>query len=277
MTVRGGKLYNVLADVCAFANTNGGTLYIGLMTDPKKPPIGVLESDQSTTQLEKEINNRISPPLSCTIDIHDVKGKKIIRVLVPRGDDPPYALDDNKIYVRDEAETGLAVRDEIVGLVQRGKQIISTATMAQPTQVISETVEEPSNTNISAPQPVEEVAPKTGVEVMTPEDRQGGRYYTMRDLRNGNVVKNVTRASARRLWHYAITQFNEIANKIDQVEIQWEGNYGLILHHKQGKTDLFDLIQRTPQGYRFFYGVTLDGIHGPWKVFAEEEDEKSQG
>jgi hypothetical protein len=115
------------------------------------------------------------------------------------------------------------------------------------------------------------------VEVMTPEDRQGGRYYTMRDLRNGNVVKNVTRASARRLWHYAITQFNEVANKIDQVEIQWEGNYGLILHHKQGKTDLFDLIQRTPQGYRFFYGVTLDGIHGPWKVFAEEEDEKNQG
>src|SRR4030042_30547 len=35
MTVRGGKLYAVISDVCAFANTNGGTLYIGLTEDPK--------------------------------------------------------------------------------------------------------------------------------------------------------------------------------------------------------------------------------------------------
>ena len=36
---------------------------------------------------------------------------------IPRGDDPPYAIDENKIYIRSEAETGLAVRDEIVQLV----------------------------------------------------------------------------------------------------------------------------------------------------------------
>jgi hypothetical protein len=45
----------------------------------------------------------------------------VLRVLVKRGEDAPYAVDDNKIYVRDEAETGLAVRDEIVGLVLRGR------------------------------------------------------------------------------------------------------------------------------------------------------------
>ena len=98
------------------------------------------------------------------------------------------------------------------------KQIVTAGTMAPPSKTTNETVEEPSNKSAPAPQASEEVIPKTGVEVMPPEDRQGGRYYTMRDLRNGNVVKNVTRASARRLWHYAITQFNEIANKIDQVE-----------------------------------------------------------
>ncbi|HEX7975704.1 MAG TPA: hypothetical protein VF498_14935, partial [Anaerolineales bacterium] len=31
LTVRGGKRYAIIADVCAFANTNGGTLYIGLV------------------------------------------------------------------------------------------------------------------------------------------------------------------------------------------------------------------------------------------------------
>ncbi len=32
----------------------------------------------------------------------------------------PTALDDYKFYVRDEAETSLAVRDEIVALVREG-------------------------------------------------------------------------------------------------------------------------------------------------------------
>ena len=136
VTVRGGKLYAILADVCAFSNTNGGTLYIGLGNDPKKPPIGVQDPDQAISLIEKEINNRVSPPLTCSLDIHDVKGKKVIRILVPRGEEPPYALDDNKIYIRDEAETGLAVRDEIVGLVLRGTQISSAKSTIIPNRFL---------------------------------------------------------------------------------------------------------------------------------------------
>ena len=74
---------------------------------------------QAVKQLDAEINKRISPALSCTLDVHETGGKKVIRVLIPRGDDPPYAVDDNKIYVRSEAETNLAVRDEIVELVKK--------------------------------------------------------------------------------------------------------------------------------------------------------------
>jgi len=51
----------------------------------------------------------------------NINPRKLIRILIPRGDDPPYALDDYKIYIREESETNLAVRDEIVGLVLRGK------------------------------------------------------------------------------------------------------------------------------------------------------------
>jgi len=51
----------------------------------------------------------------------ETAGKTILRVLVPRGEDPPYVVDDYKIYVRAESETSQAVRDEIVSLVGRGK------------------------------------------------------------------------------------------------------------------------------------------------------------
>jgi hypothetical protein len=272
MSIRGGKLFGVLADICAFANTNGGALYIGIISDLKKPPIGVQDPELAISSLEKEINNRISPPLTCALDVHDIKGKKIIRILVPRGDDPPYALDDNKIYVRDEADTGLAVRDEIVGLVLRGKPAQSSIIQQPMPQIVSTENIKPSVKDAAFPEPEEDFVPKTGVEVMPPEERQGGRYYTMRDLRNGNVVKNVTRASARRLWHYAIMKFNELIPRIDQANIQWQNEYGLIHRYKQGKTEMFDLIQRTPEGYRFYFGVTIDGIHGPWKIFIEEEE-----
>lgn len=280
MTIRGGRLYNVLSDICAFSNTNGGTLYVGLSAEAKKPFSGVQDIENSISNLEKEISTRISPPLKCTIDSHEFKSKKIVRVLVPRGDDPPYALDDNKIYVRDEAETGLAVRDEIVGLVLRGKQ--TPVTTAAPSPVPPPA---PRRVEVQQPRPesypVEEEpadeerrdsAPRTGVEVIPDTERENGRYFTMRDLRNGNLVKNVTRSSARRLWHYAITAYAELSPKIGQLEITWQGDYGLLRMHKQGKTALFDLIQRTPTGSRFFFGVTHDGIHGPWKDLVGEEE-----
>jgi len=272
MTVRGGKLYAIIADICAFANTNGGTLYIGLSSDVRKPPVGVPDVEQAMAQLEKEINKRISPPLQVTLDVHERKGKKILRILVPRGEDPPYAVDDNKIYVRDEAETGLAVRDEIVGLVLRNKQNLALMAVA-PGETAEKTEEAPVKEAV--PQPAEseaDYAPRTGVEVLPPEVREGVSYYTMRDLRNGNMVKNVTRSSARRLWHYAIRQFNEVYNRHDQMNVQWLGDYGLIKKYKQGKTIRYDLIQRLPNGYRYYFGVTEDGIHGPWKELIGEEE-----
>ncbi len=262
MTVRGGKLYAVLADVCAFANTNGGTLYIGLSDDPKKPPAGVPEAEQGMHILEKEINNRISPPLHCQIDIHEFRGKKIIRILVPRGEDSPYAVDDNKIYVRDEAETGLAVRDEIVNLVLRSKS-------PQPGQEIVEIPAPkpavPEAAHVDQPEVSMGSEPKTGVEVLPPSERQGKQYFTMRDLRNGNVVKNVTRASARKLWHYAIERYNEMTADPEKTPITWEGDFGLLRKYKQGNAFRYDLVQRTPLGNRYYFGVTEDGIHGEWK------------
>lgn len=262
MTIRGGKLYAVLADVCAFANTNGGTLYIGVTADAKKPAIGVSDAEQGIRSLEKEINNRISPPLHCQIDIHPFRGKNIVRILVPRGDDSPYAVDDNKIYVRDEAETGLAVRDEIVNLVLRSK--------AKPAQV--EIPELPiarqpdlETTATQTHEPAPGAEPKTGVEVLNPTERQGKQYFTMRDLRNGNVVKNVTPASARKLWHYAISQYNAMGVNPNESGYSWDGDFGLMRKYKQGNTYRYDLVQRTPQGHRYYFGVTEDGIHGIWK------------
>jgi len=258
MTVRGGRLYAVIADVCAFANTNGGTLFIGVSSESSKPPTGVAKPSQAVKQLQKELSSRISPPINCTIDVQTMQGKKVIRVLIPRGEDPPYAVDDNKIYVRDEADTGLAVRDEIVQLVLRGKVPAPSATEA----AAKKTPHEDGKT-----------APRTGVEVVTSEERNGTRYFVMRDLRNGNVVKNVTMKSARRLWHYAITQYSNLPSDPRQLNVKWQGDFAVLNEQKRGKGSRFDLVQKTTSGHRFYFGVTEDGIHGEWKQLVGHEED----
>ncbi len=269
MTVRGGKLYAIIADTCAFANTNGGTLYIGLSEDTKKPPLGVDDPHRGIQQLEKEIASKISPPLNCSLDIQVFKGKKIIRILVPRGIDPPYAVEDNKIYLRSENETGLAVRDEIVNLVQRGKDL-------QPDELFSIGKEETTSAKQQhQPLPVSEerdIAPRTGVEVLSHLERQGNHYFTVRDLRNGNVVKNVTRASARKLWHYAINRYDEILSSIDPQNIIWHEDKALLRKYSQRSNNYYDLILRADNSYRYFFGVTENGIHGPWKAVIGEDE-----
>lgn len=263
MTVRGGKLYAIIADICAFANTNGGTIYIGMSRTLTRGVVGVVSVEQELARLEKEISDRISPPLNCSLDAHKFKGKNIIRILIPRGDDPPYAVDDSKIYLRTESETGMAVRDEIVEMVLRGQR--DSAPASPPG--IDEDASEGNGQKPEAP-------PRTGVEVVSVEERQGVRYYTVRDLRNNNTVKNVTRKSARKLWHYAVTQFDKVSGDPSLKEVKWQGDLGMLTHQKMGNFNRYDLVQRQGKDkFRFYFGVTEDGIDNAWQAVVGINDD----
>jgi hypothetical protein len=161
------------------------------------------------------------------------------------------------------------VRDEIVSLVMRGKSE-QRGPVALPKTQGAEGQDQVTQVEAVAG---DVTVPRTGVEVVSVEERDGTRYFTVRDLRNGNVVKNVTIKSARRLWHYALTQYAQLPPNLGQVEVQWQGEIGLLRREKQGKGDRYDLVQRTPQGIRFYFGVTDDGIHGPWRQLVGHDDE----
>lgn len=110
--------------------------------------------------------------------------------------------------------------------------------------------------------------PKTGVEIASTETRKGKNFYTLRDLRNGNVVHNVTRQSARRLWQYALTEHE--TNALDVKKVEWYGDIGCWKKYKRGGQTRYDLVQRETNGkLHIYYGVTEDGIHGPWQKLIE--------
>jgi PHP family Zn ribbon phosphoesterase len=253
---QGGRLHAIVCDVVAFANANGGVIYVGARADSKVPPVGINNPEEAIGILRAEIQRKVTPPLDVAIDSLESEGKRVIRLVVPKGSDVPYAVDGTKVYVRSESETSLALRDEIVQLVQQ------RSTPPQPEAVEMEPSEEETASRIEPP--------RTGVEIMDTVERKGTLYHTVKDLRNGNVVQNVTRSSARKLWRYAITQREE--TPVDSEKITWYGDIGFWKTYKRGGKVRYNLTQRDPEGkIHIYYGVTEEGFHGEWRRFLEGE------
>ncbi|GAB5490700.1 MAG: hypothetical protein Phog2KO_09150 [Phototrophicaceae bacterium] len=279
MERQGGKLHAIVADVCAFANTNGGTIYVGLSPNKNKDPKGVSAVGDAVRVLENEIAHLLTPALNIEIDVQEVQAKSIIRILVPYGEDRPYAISDNKIYLRDEAETNLAVRDEIVSLARQG-MVLSGSESEPITEVTRTDIIRISGGGASIPdavlpdEPANEYEgthpPRSGVEISDVENRGGTVYYTMRDMRNGSKVSNVTRSSARRLWHYAIKQHE--GNPVKPNRVEWVGDIGVWRRYAKAGSTRYDLAQRDGDTIRVFYGVTENGMHGQWMQFLGEEE-----
>ncbi|RMG89807.1 MAG: hypothetical protein D6706_20585, partial [Chloroflexi bacterium] len=112
---------------------------------------------------------------------------------------------------------------------------------------------------------------RTGVEIVHSEKRNGTIYHTVRDLRNGNLIKNVTRASARKLWHYAITQAE--AGKPDPNKIKWQGNIALINRRQKDDHTWYDLAMRENDKIHIYYGVTDSGLNETWLSLIEQSGE----
>lgn len=99
----------VVGDICkeviAFANTRGGTLYIGVSNDGNV--VGVKNADQVILQLNNMIRDSIKPDVTMFVgyETQHVSDKDIIAVTIQKGTDRPYylgskGLKPSGVYVR---------------------------------------------------------------------------------------------------------------------------------------------------------------------------------
>jgi hypothetical protein len=259
-------LPRILTDICAFANTSGGTIYIGLSAQKGRPPLGVSDVPSLMRRLTEEISRAIVPMLDVDFDTHETLGKTVLRVLVPYGEERPYAINGTQIYIRDDGESELAVRDEIVNLVRQGWSFEQANSASAPTST-PEQASDAATGVISTP--------RSGVEIAEVEERGDTLYFTMRDLRNGSLVKNVTIDSARRLWHYAIKQYT--GNPVKPSQVEWQGSIGLVRRYEKGGEVRYDLVQRDGERLRVYYGVTEAGMQDAWEVFLPSDNGSESG
>jgi hypothetical protein len=319
---RGGKLTAIINDICAFANSAGGTVYVG--AGPRKTkPRGLPKPADVQQEILAGLDERMTPPLEIKWDVIQSQGVKVLRLIIPKGADRPYCVDDYKYYVRDEAETTLAVRDELVALVRetleaktggrtartehsrtsvgrgdnnrrgRGRNsrserptlsanVPANGSAAKPVVLINRSAVPPivDEDEIEVPDlmsvPAGDIGaddafylPQIGVEIVATEDRNGNKFHSIHDLRNGHVIHNVTRKGARKLWSYAIQQHED--NPGTPAKIDWRGDIGLVRTEQRAGKIRYDLALRADGKVRIFYGVTEDGMEGPWAVFVQGE------
>ena len=149
---------SILRDIVGFANSGGGTIYIGLSAAEKRPIAGVADSTALIAELTSEAASQILPAVSLSVREHTADGKKIVIIEVGDGEQKPHSLEPGGILIRRGSETASASRDEIVHMVR--------ADLAGPRREV-----EP--VSVSAPDtrtaPARAVASTTPPPVMPPE------------------------------------------------------------------------------------------------------------
>ncbi len=284
---KGGRQTIVLADLCAFANTDGGTIFVGANARKGKVK-GLANSKQAQKEIQQAITERLTPPLEPRYEVISNGGADVLRIGVDAGDEKPYCLDGSKFYVRNDAETSLALRDEIVALVLESVGLNADLVGGDEDDDALAADESAGEDKAGAAargnskrtrgraekaSPMESdpfFLPQDGVEIVDRETRGDTTYYVVRNLRNQRSVGNVTRKGARKLWNYAITQYEDSPVKSNQ--IRWKENVGFVRSAKRAGKVRFDLALRQGSDIRIFYGVTEEGMEGDWAQFVEEAE-----
>lgn len=101
---------DICKEVIAFANTKGGTLYIGVANDGSV--VGVQNADKVTLQINSMVRDSIKPDVTMFVryETQTIDGKQIIAVVVQKGTDRPYyltskGLKPSGVYVRNGTST----------------------------------------------------------------------------------------------------------------------------------------------------------------------------
>ncbi len=229
----------LVRDIAAMANGDGGSIYVGASPRHGRKIKGVDNAEGIRDQVASAVAEAIVPRPDVSYEVAEVDGKGILVIRVAPGNDPPYVISPSQVYVRTGSQTRLATREELVGLV---------AARAAPGD------QQPSEVPFEVP--------RSGVEIVASQQRDGEWYHSMCDLRTGKVIDNVTRWSSRDLWKYAIMEHEQSGGLPHG--FAWVGHLGA-RRSQIGPTARYDLAVKLEDGRtRVFYGVSRQAVPQSW-------------
>ena len=110
-----------LKSVSAFANGEGGTLVFGISDDDQV--IGLADAESDAERISEEIKTKLDPTPVVNLEFKEVDGKKLVLLLVHKGQETPYYYIGDKqrlAFVRVGNESVVADRLQLKSLVMQG-------------------------------------------------------------------------------------------------------------------------------------------------------------
>src|SRR5215211_2659046 len=122
----------ILRDVVAFANSGGGQVYLGVSASEKRTIAGLDDAKALVDELSRDIASQITPPVEATFEELVSDSKPVVVLHVVEGVHKPHAVEPGGIFVRRDAESAQATRDEIVQMVTGAAAAAPVAASATP-------------------------------------------------------------------------------------------------------------------------------------------------
>src|SRR5699024_2925523 len=104
------------AEICAFANTQGGVLVVGVSDDGEI--IGIDDINRLNQIISNAASHNIVPPIDVTTENVAYDDKILVFINVPLGQNKPYAANGTDFWVKVGADKRRATREELKRLMQ---------------------------------------------------------------------------------------------------------------------------------------------------------------
>jgi ATP-dependent DNA helicase RecG len=115
---------DLAAEIIAFANTDGGLIFLGVDDQGRITGISELELDRVTRAVDNVAFNNCEPPVTIIQETaHDEAGRLVLSVNIPQGAQRPYRTNRGVYYVRTSSGRRQASREELLRLFQGAESL----------------------------------------------------------------------------------------------------------------------------------------------------------
>ena len=107
--------------IAAFANTNSGTIFFGVNNNAEVVGIDcdtAQKKDEELLRIRNITTLVIKPAISVHVDFIVHQGKTVMRLFVPRGEQPLYFL-NHEIFVREQTSSMKATPEKVEGILNK--------------------------------------------------------------------------------------------------------------------------------------------------------------
>ncbi|MBI4641517.1 MAG: putative DNA binding domain-containing protein [Candidatus Tectomicrobia bacterium] len=116
--------------IVAFANTDGGQIFLGIGNRAQVVGIDENELDRATQFVDNVAFNNCEPPVTVVQEtIRDERGRVALVIYIPKGDQRPYRTNRGIYYIRTSSGRRQASREELLRLFQSTESLYYDETL----------------------------------------------------------------------------------------------------------------------------------------------------